>query len=167
MKRSMIFNYCFLAVLLLGPFCNGVVLATDQCPVPASLEATDKIVFAVKDDQPLILVDIAPEAEIIAKLKSPCQEVSVARRALLIVMEEALQRDEYSDYSTFLVRVLNVIEYDDYDQPQWFSAPVVALYEIERSVISSSSPELLKSMSLKEMDRFFRSKKVNLDNLDE
>ena len=73
----------------------------------------------LKDDKPLLLVDVGGDAESLAPLKKSSKEVFLLRRAVRAVQEHGLKNPKFDGKDSFTVREMRVLEKDEYNCPKW------------------------------------------------
>ena len=134
-----------LAMVILAP---GPGVAAGPLVDLSKVAPTEDIVFAVKDGGPLILVDMAGETEHFQSLAAKARQEYLAKRALIIVAGQALARPDYKGMDTFKVKLVEVVDYDDYDQPKWFTADHLGSFRVTRSAAKGLKLEQINAMGL-------------------
>lgn len=132
----------------------------------AQFQPTDRVVYAVKEGRALILMDMVPELEALTPLGPQGREEYLKKRALLTVTTQALGLEKFQGQGTFTVRMVQVTEYDDYDQPNWFSATPLARFEIERTAVSNLNPQSISAMPLTQVSKYVKVVEMNVSRLE-
>lgn len=145
-----------MAMVIMSP---GPVVAAGPLVDLSKVAPTEDIVFAVKDGGPLILVDMAGETDHFQSLPAKARQEYLAKRALIIVAEQALARPDYQGMDLFKVKLVEVTDYDDYDQPKWFDADHLGSFRVTRSAAKGLKLEQINVMGLDELTKHITPEK--------
>jgi hypothetical protein len=165
------------SLLLLGPMGGcGTGKPPIAAPAARSLRTgpidvlsgprTKTVMYVLKDGKPFVLVDLAPELPNFKDYAPAGQEEYLLKRALLIAAgDDVLKRKEYEGKDAFVVRMILLLEMDEYGQPKFSAAPEIALLEVARKVAAGLTPRRIAAMTLDEARQAVASRHLTLANI--
>lgn len=147
-----------------------VLLAISGCesgadgPIPSSASPT-KAVATLKDDKPLLLMDVGGDADSLAPLNKSAKELFLMRRAVRAVHEHGLKNPKFEGKDSFTVREMRVLEKDEYNCPKWGSAKEVGLLVVDRAKAATIKPDDLDAMPEDQLRQLFSSIQFTVEGL--
>ena len=112
---------------------------------------TKTVMYVVKEGKPFILVDLARELPNFKDYAPAGQEEYLLKRALMIAASgDVLKRKEYEGKDAFVVRMILLLETDEYGRPKFNAAPEIALLEVARKVAAGLTPRRIAALTLDE-----------------
>ena len=148
------------------PFLQTVPAFCEPIVTLDSSQVTDHIVFAVKEGHPLILIDVDPDMDTITQLTPSGKKEYIFKLALLKAVKDAVPRQAYKGMNSFPIKLVVVTEYDNYEQPNWFSADVVSNLVISRDKILGLTSQKINAMSLPDLDKYITVDSLELGYLE-
>jgi hypothetical protein len=133
-------------------------------PIPSSASPT-KAVATLKDDKPLLLMDVGGDADSLAPLKKSSKEVFLLRRAVRAVHEHGLKNPKFDGKESFTVREMRVLEKDEYNCPKWGSAKEVGMLVVDRAKAAAVKPDDLDGMPEDQLRGLFSSIQLTVEGL--
>jgi hypothetical protein len=127
---------------------------------------TKTIMYVLKEGNPFVLVDLAPELPNFQGYPPAGQEEYLLKRALVIAAgDEVLKRKEYQGKDTFTVRIILLLETDEYGRPKFSAAPEIALLRVAREVAARLTPKGIAAMTLAEARKSLAGCQLTLGNI--
>ncbi len=128
---------------------------------------TNTVLSVVKQDKPFILMDLAPELSKLRGYTPAAQEEYLVKRALMVVRSDGVwKKKEYEGKNTFVVRMILLVELDEYGKPKWASALEIALVEIPRSALAQRSREAIAALDRQQTRKAVENCRLSLENIE-
>lgn len=120
----------------------GTIAGCQDDHVDDPVGGTGKVIYAVKDKKPFIVMDMFPELGRFKKLGTESREEYLMRRALATLDSKDMDRPDYQGKQECLVRMLLVKSSGEYDPNQWGAAVEIALFQVDRTAASGQLDKL-------------------------
>jgi hypothetical protein len=113
--------------------------------------------FLVSNNTPFILMDMAPELPALRNLNAGAREHYLMKRAVAVVLDNALSKKQFAGKETFVIRMVLVSKKDEYGRPLWGEATELARFELDRSVLAGVTSQSIDGMKTEALRSTFRS----------
>lgn len=128
---------------------------------------TQTILYTLKDQMPFVLMDLAPELPKLKRYGHEGREEYLLKRALAVLVSDRVRkRKEYEGKDAFVIRMILLMELDEYGKPKWGNAPEIALLEIARDGVSSLTLDAVAALDLDAARKIFRTCRLSPANID-
>ncbi len=157
--------------LLFGPLSGCGKAPVDRLPRAGKVDVlsgprTKGLMYVMKEGNPVIVADLAPEMANFQDYAPAGQEEYLLKRALIIAAAgDVLKRKQYEGKDAFVVRIILVLKTDEYGRPSFGDAPEIALLRVARETAAGLTPQRIAAMTLEEAKKAFASRQVTLTNI--
>jgi hypothetical protein len=128
---------------------------------------TSTILSVVRDQKPFILMDMAPELARLKGYTPAAQEEYLVKRALMAVRSDNVwKKKEYEGKDSFVVRMILLMELDEYGKPKWGSAMEIALVEVPRGAVAQRTREAIAALDRDQARKAIEKCRFSLENIE-
>src|SRR5260370_12700999 len=127
--------------------------------------APASVLYAMKDNKPFILMNMAPDLDGLKLMDASAQEEYLLKRTLVNLIDFGSGRKEYKDYDHFVIKIVLMNQVDEYGRDKWGSALDLAAVEVDRLAIRALRSGDLDALTLEDTRGLFASRRLFLVNI--